>query len=77
MHTGTAPDQTAPRVLQPSSLPETIEPDITRCALLAMSSGRTAEHDASLLVAALEDIEARRAAIEWLLNANLLCLCLV
>ena len=36
----------------------------------------TLPHDASLLVAALEDIEARRAAMEFLLEANLLCLCL-
>ena len=35
-----------------------------------------AAHDASLLVAALDEIEARRAAIQWLLEAELLCLCL-
>jgi hypothetical protein len=40
-------------------------------------SDRAAEHDANLLVAALEDIEARRAALEWLVEANLLCRCLV
>jgi len=36
----------------------------------------SAAHDGSLLVAALEEIEARRAAIEWLLEAELLSLCL-
>jgi hypothetical protein len=30
-----------------------------------------------VLIAALEALEAQRAAIEWLLDANLLCLCLV
>jgi hypothetical protein len=35
-----------------------------------------AAHDPSLLVAALDEIEARRAAIQWLLEAELLCLCL-
>jgi hypothetical protein len=36
-----------------------------------------AEHDAAVLVVALEEVEARRRAIEWLLDANLLCLVLV
>jgi len=45
--------------------------------LIAARSDHAAEHDASLLVAALEDIEARQAAIEWLVEANLLCRCLV
>jgi len=40
-------------------------------------SDHAAEHDANLLVAALEDIQARQAAIEWLIDANLLCRCLV
>jgi hypothetical protein len=51
--------------------------DIGSDALIAARSGHAAEHDANLLVAALEDIEARRAAIEWLVDANLLCRCLV
>jgi hypothetical protein len=36
-----------------------------------------ADHDATLLVAALEEIASQRAAIEWLLQADLLCRCLV
>jgi hypothetical protein len=76
MCTGTVPDSTAPPVLQPS-LPKTRGPDITGCPLAMSSSAPTAEHDATLLLAALEEIEVRRAAIEWLLDANLLCLCLV
>ena len=51
--------------------------DIASDTLIAARSDHAAEHDANLLVAALEDIEARRAAIEWLVDANLLCRCLV
>jgi hypothetical protein len=36
-----------------------------------------AMHDATLLVAALDDLEARRVALEWLLENDLLCACLV
>jgi hypothetical protein len=35
------------------------------------------DHDATLLIAALEVIESRRAAVEWLVEADLLRLCLV
>jgi len=35
-----------------------------------------AEHDPTLLVAALEDIESKRLALEWLLDAGLLWQCL-
>ena len=51
--------------------------DIASGTVIATRSGHAAEHDATLLVAALEDIEARQAAIEWLVDANLLCRCLV
>jgi hypothetical protein len=47
------------------------------CAAPPAISGPSAAHDASLLVAALDEIQARRAAIQWLLEADLLCLCLV
>jgi hypothetical protein len=68
---------TKPNVLrQPPSLAETIDADIFR-ELPARSADPAAEHDATLLVAALEHLEAQRAAIEWLLDADLLCLCLV
>ena len=60
-----------------SSLPEPLGNDITRCAWRATNSQPTADSDTSLLVAALEDIEARRKSIEWLLDADLLCMCLV
>jgi len=50
---------------------------MTRSAELTIRSDSTADHDAALLVAALEVIESRRAAIQWLLEADLLSLCLV
>jgi len=66
MSTTTAPHSTAPRGLQLASRPTPTEPDIG-----------TAAHDPTLLVAALDEIEARRKAIEWLIDADLLCRCLV
>jgi len=35
------------------------------------------DHDPTVLVTALEEIEARRAGLEWLLHADLLCRCLI
>jgi len=66
-----------PRGLPRTSLRETMGTDVTRSASLAMTSARTAAHDPTLLGAALEEIEARRVALEWLLAADLLRLCLV
>jgi len=45
----------------------------------ALAPGETpaAAHDPMRIVAALEEIEARRAAIQWLLEADLLAACLV
>jgi hypothetical protein len=77
MRTESTPVPTTPYVPEPPSLPDTLEPDIFRSGLVKSRSDLPAEHDATLLVAALEGIEAQRAAIEWLLDADLLCLCLV
>ena len=77
MHTETTPAPTTYVFKQPPSLPAAMEPDMSRCKLPAKSSNLDAEHDATLLAAALEHLEAQRAAIEWLLDADLLCLCLV
>jgi hypothetical protein len=52
-------------------------PESARRAQPAIGSDPATEHDATLLVAALEDIQARRAALEWLLDADLLRACLV
>ncbi len=53
-----------------------IRPGTTRTRGPATESDPGAAHDAALLVAALEAIESQRAALEWLLEADLLRLCL-
>ena len=76
MQTQTAPHQAASDALQqPPSLPDETEPGLS--PWLAAASPDPAEHDATLLIAALEQIAAQRAAIEWLAQADLLRLCLV
>jgi hypothetical protein len=77
MYSITVPGSPAQGVLRPSSMRETTEPGIAPGAKLGGRSEATAGYDADLLVAALEDIELRRVAIEWLLEADLLCVCLV
>lgn len=69
---------TPPHVLQqlPAG-PETIEPDLSCGEFPLRHSDLPAQHDATLIVAALEDLEARRAAIAWLLDAGLLPFLLV
>ena len=67
-------DSSAPRA--PVSL-ETMEPDPGSDVPVLMRADPASAHDSTLLLAALEEIEARRAAIEWLRDAELLCLCLV
>ena len=76
MQTQTAPGQAAPSALrQPPTRPDEMEPDLSW--RLAATSPDPAEHDATLLIAALEQVAAQRAAIEWLAHADLLRLCLV
>lgn len=77
MWTATVSDSGAPRAPSPAPLAETMESDVGADVSLPMHAGPAAAHDPTLLVAALEEIAARRAAIEWLLNADLLCLCTV
>lgn len=72
MWTTSVSESSAPRA--PASL-ETMEADPGSDVPVLMRADPTAAHDPTLLVAALEEIEARRAAIEWLLDAELLCLC--
>lgn len=61
---------------QLSARAETLEPDL--CGEFPLQHfAPAAEHDATLIVAALEDLEARRAAIAWLLDAELLPFLLV
>ena len=78
MRTEITSGPTAAHVFQPPpSGPETTESRACGCRLPARSSDPQAGHDATLIVAALEDLEAQRAAMEWLLDANLLHLCLI
>lgn len=77
MWTATVSDPGAPRALAPASLPETLEDEVSADASVPMCADPAPAHDPTLLVAALEEIEARRAAIEWLSNADLLRLCSV
>ena len=57
--------------------PRRTQAGVPRHSKPTMRSESAADHDATLLLAALEDIESRRAAIEWLLEAGLLGQCLV
>jgi len=76
MRTETVPDLPTPFVLQQSPAPERLATAIRHIALPATHPDPPREDEIPLLVAALEEIEARRAAIEWLVDADLLRLCL-
>lgn len=67
---------TAPGALRPPSLPGWMEPDVAARGFPATGPDAP-DHDASLIVAALEQLAMQRAAIEWLAEADLLRLCLV
>jgi hypothetical protein len=51
--------------------------DLIRSREQADNPDPSVAHDSSLLLAALEDIELRRAVLEWLVEDDLLRLCLV
>jgi hypothetical protein len=70
-------DSRARGVLSSRTAGETAPPDLTRGRGPVTKADRAVDHDATLLLAALEVVESRRAAIEWLLEADLLRLCLV
>jgi len=77
MHTETTSGRATTQVLkQLPSLPQTRERDHFR-RHVPYGSEPSAAHDAMLLVAALDELEARRLALEWLLENDLLCACLV
>ena len=78
MHTETTSGRATTQVLkQPPSLPQARERDHFRRHVPPHGSEPSAAHDAMLLVAALDELEARRLALEWLLENDLLCACLV
>jgi hypothetical protein len=70
-------DSPAGRGLSSPRNGERARPDLRRNVGLAAKSDPGIEHDETLLVAALEVIASRQAAIEWLVEADLLRLCLV
>jgi hypothetical protein len=76
VYPATAPDTTA-SFAAPRALPQTMaSAGVAACASPPVASAAGVGYDALLLVAALEEIDARRVAIEWLLEAELLCVCL-
>ena len=69
--------QIAPRPLQLSADAESPAPMSSRAAAAPpIQTDSIAEHDPTLLLAALENIESKRLAIESLLDADLLWQCL-
>ena len=69
--------QNAPRPVQLNADAESPRPKSSRAAATPpIKTESIAEHDPTLLVAALEDIESKRLAIESLLDAGLLWQCL-
>jgi hypothetical protein len=76
MYTVTVSGPPARSVLPLPSTPETTGTDATACAV-PPTSDRTVDEDPPLFVAALEEIESRRAALERLLEDDLLWRCLV
>jgi hypothetical protein len=77
VYTATAPNSTAAFAHQRASLAEMMASDhATRRAAPPRSADAGAGYEPVLLLAALEEIEAQRVAIEWLLEADLLCSCL-
>jgi len=73
-------DRPSGRVGHPSEVTEseeTTEEWFTDGASFAMASQGPISHDPSPLLEALAEIEARRAALEWLLEQDLLRLCLI
>lgn len=78
MRPETTPRPITPGVLRPppSDL-ETEESRVSPWEFPLRSTAPPAEHDPTLLGAALERLEAQRAAMAWLLEADLLPLLLV
>jgi hypothetical protein len=60
----------------PPQTPRRIRSETNRSGEPGNGSVPMVDHDPTLLLAALEEVQARRLAIEWLLEADLLRLCL-
>ena len=76
MYPGTAPDSKSPLMIPAPRVPGKSGPHTSRRASPTTPARdllpAAAEHDPALLVAALEAIERRDEALEWLLEAGLL-----
>jgi hypothetical protein len=70
-------DSPARRALPSRKMGDRTRADMTRSGKPATESDPTVDHDATLLVAALEIVASQQAAIEWLREADLLRLCVV
>lgn len=77
MHEVLVSDPPAGRALPAASLLETTATEFTCCAEPGILPDASAGHDATLLATALAEIAARQMALEWLLEHDLLCRCLV
>jgi hypothetical protein len=81
VHSTSSSELSAPRTLAPAPLTQALDPDFLDGPPSQMGTDpapvASAAHDPTLLLAALEEIQAQRAAIEWLVEADLLCLCSV
>ena len=73
---GLIQDPAARGALPPPQMPRRTRTETNRSAELGSGSGPVVDHDPALLLAALEEVEVRRLAIEWLLEADLLRLCM-
>lgn len=77
MYIATAPNSTVSFARQRASLAEMMASDhVSGRASPPMPPDPGAGYEPVLLLAALEEIEAQRVAIEGLLEADLLCACL-
>ena len=71
------PESQAWSVIRVPALSVTTQTAAPRYAGSPIGTASAADHDATLLVAALEEIDTHRTALEWLLDADLLRRCLV
>jgi hypothetical protein len=71
------PESQAWSVIRAPALSAATETAAPRYARSPIGTALTSDHDATLLVAALEEIDTRRRTLEWLLEADLLGRCLV
>jgi hypothetical protein len=71
------PESHAWSVIRAPALSAATETAGPRSASSALGTASAGHHDATLLVAALEEIDSRRRALDWLVEADLLCRCLV